>query len=111
MLKVLGPDGVSSAYVALTRESFGRSHTLIVVDEKRARFNLTGYSVKVVVRRISDGRVFEEAASVVDAVNGVVGWAPDGRNFPSEGSYVARLRLEKSGENIETSGFIISVEK
>ena len=111
MLKVLGPDGVSSAYVALTQESFGRSQTLIVVDEKRARYNLTGYSVKVVVRRISDGRVFEEPASVVDAVNGVVSWAPDGRNFQSEGGYVGRLRLEKSGETIETSGFIINVER
>jgi hypothetical protein len=47
MLKVLGPDGVSAAYVALTRESFGRSQTLIIVDEKRARYNLAGYSVKV----------------------------------------------------------------
>jgi hypothetical protein len=111
MLKVLGPDGVSSAYVALTRESFGRSQTLIIVDERRARFNLSGYFVKVVVRRISDGRVFEEAASVVDAVNGVVSWAPDGRNFPADGGYVARLRLEKAGETIETSGFIVSVER
>jgi hypothetical protein len=111
MLKVLGPDGVSAAYVALTRESFGRNQTLIVVDEKRARYNLTGYSVKVVVHGIRDGRVFEEAASVADAMNGVVSWAPDGRKFPSEGSYVARLRLEKTGETIETSAFIISVEK
>jgi hypothetical protein len=109
MLQVLGPDGIRAAYIALRKESFGRPHTLIIVDEKYARFNLTGYSVKVVVRRRSDGRVFEEDATISNAVNGVVSWSPDGRNFPDKGVYLGWLKLMRAGETIETSGFTVYV--
>ena len=107
MITAFRGDGQRPAYLALTADSFGRPIQLAVVTEDMGRFNLTGYTVEIAIRFVKESRpIFTKSVTVVDAVNGVVEFTPDGRDFPRPtGLYYGRFILKKEGVNIETREF------
>lgn len=66
-------------------------------------FNLTGYTIKVrMFKRGGASDHFDKTASIVNAANGTWSYAVAESEIPSEGLYLVKIELSKSGERMST---------